>query len=82
MRKFYVAYRITTSKDNKITYGVASYTNDFVLPLNNKECEKMLLKSINKKSTHTKEHQIEWLYQNIEEQECKRYIEIVFGVQL
>ena len=82
MRTIYVAYRITNKKTNQATYGITSYVSDFVLPFNNQECQKMLLKSMNKKSMQTKEHCIEFLYQNIEPTECKRYFELVYGIKL
>jgi len=82
MRKIYVAYRITNKKTNQATYGITSYVSDFVLPLNNQECQKMLLKSMNKKSMQTKENSIEFLYQNIERKECERYLELVYNVKV
>ena len=82
MRKIYVAYRIISKKDNQATYGITSYVSDFVLPLTHPQCQLLLLKSMNKKSMQTKEHSIEFLYQNIERKECERYLDLVYHVQL
>lgn len=80
MRTIYVAYRLTNKKENTSRFGISSYISDCVLPLNNQDLKKMLLKTLNKKSTNTKDHKIEFLYQNIERNECKRYIELVYNV--
>lgn len=82
MRKIYVVYKITCLKNNAVKYGITHYNTYFMFSkIYGSQIEQSLLKSINKKSTDSKMFKVEWLYQNIEEQECKRYLELAYNVK-
>ena len=82
MRKIYVVYKITCLKNNAVKYGITHYNAYFMLSnIYGSPMEQSLLKSINKKSTDSKMFKVEWLYQNIEEHECQRYLEIAYNVK-
>lgn len=82
MRKIYVVYKITCLKNNAVKYGITHYNAYFIFSkIYGSPIEQSLLKSINKKSTDSKLFKVEWLYQNIEEQECKRYLELAYNVK-
>lgn len=82
MRKIYVVYKITCLKNNEVKYGITHYNAYFMFSrISSSPIEKSLLKSINKKSTDSKMFKIEWLYQNIEEHECQRYLELAYNIK-
>ena len=81
MRKIFVVYKVTCLKNSKVKYGVIYYYSySIVNPLQNTSTEKELLKKIGKKSPNSKLFKIEWLYQNIEEQECYRFLELAHNI--
>lgn len=82
MRKIYVVYKITCLKNNAVKYGITHYNAYFMLSkIYGSPIEQSLLKSINKNSTASKMFKVEWLYQNTEEHECQRYLELAYNVK-
>lgn len=82
MRKIYVVYKITCLKNNAVKYGITHYNAYFMFSkIYGSPIEQSLLKSINKNSTASKMFKIEWLYQNTEERECQRYLELAYNVK-
>ena len=82
MRKIYVVYKITCLKNGSTKFGITHYNAYFMFSkIYGSPIEQSLLNSINKKSTHSKMFKVEWLYQNIEELECQRYLELAYNVK-
>ena len=80
MRKIFVVYKVTYLKNKKVKYGVIYYYSYYIInQLHNSSIERELFKKICKKPS-SKLFKIEWLYQNIEEQECYRFLELAHNI--
>ena len=80
MRKIFVVYKVTCLKNKKVKYGVIYYYSYYIInQIHNSSIERELLNKICKNSS-SKLFKIEWLYQNIEEQECYRFLELAHNI--
>lgn len=76
MARIYVGYKMTDTTNNVTRLGIVSYkTEGTIHPIEGTTFETQLLKTIGKK-TPLKSHTVEWLCQNIEKNECKRFMEM------